>query len=163
ILTMNGQAIASIADMQWVLHPLDGENATVEIEGSRSGRKSLQLSSGWRKHDFSWRGSMWNAPPRLQIWLPELTADQTKALGLPVGDGALEVRWINMEGPGGRQAKADGLQEKDIVIAADGQPIRMDSKQFSAWLKLNYRVGQKLPLTILRNGQRREVSLLLVE
>lgn len=30
----------------------------------------------------------------------------------------------------------------------------MDSKQFSAWLKLNYRVGQKLPLTILRNGQR---------
>jgi S1-C subfamily serine protease len=68
-----------------------------------------------------------------------------------------------MEGPGGRQAKTDGLQEKDIVIAADGQPIRMDSRQFNAWLKLNYRVGQKLPLTILRNGQRQEVSLLLVE
>lgn len=163
ILTMNGQAIASIADMQWALHPLDGENATVEIEGSLSGRKTVQLGSGWRKHDFSWRGSMWNAPPRLQIWLPELTTDQTTALGLPAGDGALEVRWINMEGPGGRQAKADGLQEKDIVIAADGQPIRMNSKQFSAWLKLNYQVGQKLPLTILRNGQRRELSLLLVE
>jgi S1-C subfamily serine protease len=49
------------------------------------------------------------------------------------------------------------------VIAADGQPIRKDSKQFSAWLKLNYKVGQRLPLTILRNGQRRELSLLLVE
>lgn len=106
---------------------------------------------------------MWNAPPRLQIWLPELTTDQTNAIGLPAGDGALEVRWINMEGPGGRQAKADGLQEKDIVIAVAGQPIRMNSKQFSAWLKLNYKVGQKLPLTILRNGQRREISLLLVE
>jgi len=163
IRSMNGQTIASIADMQWVLHPLNGDAATVEIEGSRSGRKTLRLANGWRQHDFSWRGSMWNAPPRLQIWLPELNTDQTKALGLPNGDGALEVRWINLESPGGRQAKADGLQEKDIVIAADGQPVRKDSKQFSAWLKLNYKVGQRLPLTILRNGQHRELSLLLVE
>jgi S1-C subfamily serine protease len=68
-----------------------------------------------------------------------------------------------MEGPGGRQAKADGLQEKDIIIAADGKPIRMDSKQFNAWLKLNRAVGQRLPITVLRNGERRELSLLLVE
>ncbi|HCP12653.1 MAG TPA: signaling protein, partial [Planctomycetaceae bacterium] len=163
ILSMNNQTITSIADMQWVLHPLDGTTAEVEVEGSRSGRRTLQLGKGWRQHDFSWRGSMWNAPPRLQVWLPELSPDQTRTLGLPAGDGALEVRWINMEGPGGRQAKADGLQEKDIIIAADGKPIRMDSKQFNAWLKLNRAVGQRLPITVLRNGERRELSLLLVE
>ena len=163
ILSMNNQTITSIADMQWVLHPLDSTTAEVEVEGSRSGRRTLQLGKGWRQHDFSWRGSMWNAPPRLQVWLPELSPDQTRTLGLPAGDGALEVRWINMEGPGGRQAKADGLQEKDIIIAADGKPIRMDSKQFNAWLKLNRAVGQRLPITVLRNGERRELSLLLVE
>ena len=163
ILSMNYQTITSIADMQWVLHPLDGTTAEVEVEGNRSGRRTLQLGKGWRQHDFSWRGSMWNAPPRLQVWLPELSPDQARTLGLPSGDGALEVRWINMEGPGGRQAKADGLQEKDIIIAADGKPIRMDSKQFNAWLKLNRAVGQRLPITVLRNGERRELSLLLVE
>jgi hypothetical protein len=163
ILRMNGQRITSIADMQWVLHPLAAEGVDVEIEGSISGRRRLQLRKGWRESDFSWRGSMWNAPPRLQVWLPELTADQVRELGLPEGDGGLEVRWINPEGPGGRQAKADGLREKDIVVALAGKPIRMDSKQFNAYLKLHYRVGGRLPLTVLRDGQRVELSLQLVE
>jgi S1-C subfamily serine protease len=106
---------------------------------------------------------MWNAPPRLQVWLPELTAEQSAKLGLPRGDSALEVRWINLEGPGGRQAQADGLREKDVVVALDGKPIRMDSRQFNAHLKLHYRVSDRLPLTILRDGRRMELSLLLVE
>jgi S1-C subfamily serine protease len=97
------------------------------------------------------------------VWLPELTAEQTAKLGLPSGDAALEVRWINPEGPGGRQAKTDGLREKDIVVGLDGKPIRMDSRQFNANLKLHYRVGERLPLTILRDGRRIELSLLLVE
>jgi hypothetical protein len=163
ILRMNGQRITSIADMQWVLHPLAAEGAEVEIEGSVSGRHRLQLGKGWRESDFSWRGSMWNAPPRLQVWLPELTSEQAGKLGLPAGDGALEVRWINLEGPGGRQAQADGLREKDIVVALAGMPIRMDSKQFNAYLKLHYKVGGRLPLTVLRDGKRVELSLNLVE
>jgi len=163
ILRVNGQRITSIADIQWVLHHLPDESASVTLEGTQSGQHSLRLAPGWRQSDFSWRGSMWNAPPRLQVWLPELTSEQSAKLGLAPGDGALEVRWINTEGPGGRQAKADGLQEKDIVVALDGQPLRMDSRQFNAHLKLNYRVGDKLPLTIIRGGQRISLSLLLVE
>ena len=59
--------------------------------------------------------------------------------------------------------KADGLREKDIVVALDGQPIRMDSRQFNAHLKLHYRVGDKLPLTVIRDGQRINLSLQLAE
>lgn len=163
ILRMNGQRIASIADMQWVLHHLPGTATQVDVESSESGKQTLLLPDGWRKHDFSWRGSMWNAPPRLAVWLPELTGDTLTKLGLPDGDGALEARWINQDSEGGRQAYRDGLREKDIVVAVAGQPVRMNSRQFNAHLKLNYKVGDVLPLTILRDGKRQELKLRLVE
>ena len=61
------------------------------------------------------------------------------------------------------QAAANGLQEKDIVIALAEQPIRMDSRQFNSHLKLNYKVGDQLPLTILREGKQKELKITLVE
>jgi hypothetical protein len=163
IVRMNGQRITSIADMQWVLHHIPNTDTEVSVEGSRSGVQKVLLSAGWRQHDFSWRGSMWNAPPRLQVWLPELTGDNLAKLGLPKSDSALEVRWINKEGRGGRQAAADGLREKDIVVALAGQPIRMNSRQFNAHLKLHYKVGDQLSLTVLRNGKAMELKITLVE
>jgi serine protease Do len=163
IVRMNGQRITSIADMQWVLHHLPNTDTKVSVEGSQSGVHKVLLSAGWRQHDFSWRGSMWNAPPRLQVWLPELTGDNLAKLGLPKSDSALEVRWINKESRGGQQAAADGLREKDIVVALAGQPIRMNSRQFNAHLKLNYKVGDELPLTVLRDGKRRDLKITLVE
>jgi S1-C subfamily serine protease len=107
---------------------------------------------------------MWNAPPRLQVWLPELTAEQKAKLGLPDSDSPLEARWINREGRGGQQAYADGLREKDVVIALAGEPIRnMNSPQFSAHIKLHYQVGDVLPLTVLRAGKKLELQIKLVE
>lgn len=163
IVRMNGQRICSIADMQWVLHHLPKSATAVSVETSETGPHTLQLADGWKKYDFSWRGSMWNAPPRLQVWLPEVTGDDLRKLSLPEGDGALEVRWINRQGKGGLQSIADGLKEKDIVIACAGQPIRMNSKQFNAHLRLQYRVGDTLPLTVLRDGRRVELTIALVE
>ena len=92
-----------------------------------------------------------------------LGGDSLTKLGLPKSDSALEVRWINLEGRGGQQAVADGLQEKDIVIALAGQPIRMNSRQFNAHLKFHYKVGDQLPLTILREGKPKELKITLVE
>ena len=106
---------------------------------------------------------IWNAPPRIQTWLPELTGEALKRLNLPEGDGALETRWINRESDGGQQVIKDGLREKDIVIALAGEPIRMNSRQFNAHLRTHYKVGDTLPLTVIRNGQRMELKISLVE
>ena len=163
IVRMNGQRITSIADMQWVLHQLPFNDATVTVECNKTGKHELTLAPGWKKYDFSWRGSMWNAPPRLQVWLPEVTGDSLTKLQLPQTDSALEVRWINQGGKGGQQAYADGLREKDIVIACAGEPIRMNSRQFNAHLRLHYHVGDELPLTILRGGKKMELKIRLVE
>jgi hypothetical protein len=163
IALLNGQRIASIADMQWVLHHLPGDHATLTIETAAGRQHTVELSAGWKKSDFSWRGSMWNAPPRIQVWLPELTADEQARLQIPADVVALEARWINREGKGGQQAFDDGLREKDVIVALDGEPIRMKSPQFHQHVKLTYRVGDRLPLTVLRDGRRIELKILLVE
>ncbi len=162
IVRMNGQAITSIADMQWVLHALPNTATEVEIE-TESGKYAVQMKAGWREHDFSWRGSMWNAPPRFEAWAPELSAEARTKLGLPEADAALEVRWINREGAGGQRAFDDGLREKDVIVAIAGQPFRFTTKQFNMHLKLNYKIGDTLPLTVLREGKREELKIRLVE
>jgi hypothetical protein len=163
VVRMNGQRITSIADMQWVLHNLPNTDTQVDVETSRNGKHAVPLKAGWKRNDFSWRGSMWNAPPKIQVWMPELSEEARTKLGLPEADRALEVRWINREGAGGRQAYADGLREKDVVVAVAGKPLDMNTRQFQMHVKLNYKVGDTLPLTVIRNGQREEVKIRLVE
>jgi hypothetical protein len=106
---------------------------------------------------------MWNAPPRLQFWAPPVTAEARAKLDLPAADTPLEVRWINREGKAGQKAYDSGLREKDIIIAVASQPLRMDTKHLHMHIKLNYKVGDVLPLTVLRDGQREEIKIPLVE
>lgn len=163
IVHMNGQRIASIADMQWVLHHLPNTETQVEIETSVTGKHAVPLKAGWKKSDFSWRGSMWNTPPRFQVWTPVLNADAQAKLGIPATDTALEVRWINRQGAGGQRAYDDGLREKDVIVALKGQPLHMNTKQFNVHLKLNYKVGDDVPITVLRDGKRIDLKIHLVE
>jgi len=163
IVHMNGQRITSIADMQWVLHHLPNTDTKVEVETSVTGNHTVLLKAGWKRSDFSWRGSMWNTPPRFEVWAPVLNADTQAKLGIPATDTALEVRWINREGLGGQRAFNDGLREKDVIVALNGKPLHMNTKQFNVHLKLNYKVGDDVPLTVLRDGQRIDLKIHLVE
>lgn len=163
IVRMNGQRITSIADMQWVLHNLANADTQVEVETSRTGKHTLALARGWKESDFSWRGSMWNAPPRFKAFAPVMNAEAKEKIGLPESATALEVRFINRLETGGQQAVKDGLREKDVIVAIAGKPLEMNTRQFHAFIKLNYKVGDILPLTILRDGKREELQIRLVE
>jgi hypothetical protein len=163
VLLMNGQRIASIADMQWALHQLPNSKTQVELETTVSGKHTVPLKAGWKRTDFSWRGSMWNAPPRFEAWVPPINDELRNRLGIPEADAALEVRWINRQEAGGRQAYDDGLREKDVIVAVAGQPLRANSRQFQMHIKLNYKVGDVLPITVLRDGQRQELKIHLIE
>jgi hypothetical protein len=155
---INGQAIVSIADMQWVLDDLPNTDTEVNVTVSDSGEHTLQLAAGWKEHDFSWRGSMWSMPPKFNVWMPELDDGRQKELGIPADETPFEVRWINVDEPGGRAARDSGLREGDIIVEVDGQRLSgMNSPQFAMYIKLHYQPGEKLPLTVLRDG--REVAL----
>lgn len=159
---MNGQLMASIADMQWVLDDVPNSDAEVTITTSSTGAHNLRLAAGWKEHDFSWRGSMWSMPPQFNVWTPALDRDKQQQLGIPVEESPLEVRWINVNEAGGRAARDSGLQEGDIIVALDGQRLSaLTPPQFGMQIRLRYRPGDELPLTVLRDGQERELRIKL--
>lgn len=159
---MNGQAVTSIADMQWVLHGLSNKPNTVEVRTKGGKVHTIQTTAGWKKSDISWRGSMWSVAPRMNVWAPELPDEKRRNLGLTKKGAALEVRWINRKQPGGEAAFAAGLRVGDVIIELGGKPVQSKPAQFQMHIKLNYKVGDVLPLTVLRQGKRRDVSVKLV-
>ncbi|HSG71063.1 MAG TPA: Trx7/PDZ domain-containing (seleno)protein [Planctomycetaceae bacterium] len=165
IVSMNGQAITSIADMQWVLHHVPNDSASLKITGSKTGEKTVSVAKGWKEYDASWRGSMWSFSPVLRVYTPPASFDQRKELGLGEEHSALRVQWINRGSEAGKSAFAAGLKEGDFVVALDGEPIKpgTDHRTFNFHIKLNYKVGDELPLTVLRDGKQRVVKVKLVE
>ena len=163
VIRIDGQRVISIADMQWALHHRPGTATEVVVETHQTGAHRLSLADDWKRDDFSWRASMWNAPPRFQAWAPALSDDGRTKLGIPESDSALEVRWINRPSVGGQQAVEDGLRENDVIVAVGGKTLRWNTRQFNAGIKQSYRVGDVLPLTVLREGRREELQIRLVE
>jgi serine protease Do len=167
LTTVNGQGITSIADIQWALHTLPADQKDIRITFRDQGNEislSYPLEKGWRKTDLSWRGSMWSVPPRLRIWLPEPDEKERNRHKLPVGQSAVVARWINTKEEAGRIAKKAGLQTGDLIIEVDGKPVpKGGGAKFSTYVKLNYKPGQKLPLTVWRFGKRVNIELPLVK
>lgn len=164
IVKMNGQRITSIADMQWVLHHIPNTAAEVVVEGSQSGKHTLSLPAGWKKYDISWRGSIWSLAPRFGAWTPEATEAQREQLRIPKDQMAFQVKSLNRNVPGGKNAYDAGLRQGDVIVAMNGQPLPKTSQQFNVHIKLNYKPGDQFPITVLRgNGERLELKILLAE
>ena len=96
---------------------------------------------------------MWNVRPRMRVWMPDATAQETKRLKLPPGQKALKVKWINHKTSEGNAVLKAGLREGDFIVAIEGKPVRFDHRQFNTYVKLNYKTGQTIPLTLSRNGK----------
>jgi serine protease Do len=162
----NGQPIISIADIQWVLHHLPNTAARVEISASRDGKANthtLQLAPDWKKSDIFWRGSMWSVKPRPGFWAPLANEEEIKALHLPPESKPLRISVINTNHSEGRAARQAGLREGDIVTHLGGKLLAFTPKDFHMHVRMNYRVGDKLPLTIVRDGQTQRIELPLVD
>ena len=164
IKTVNGQLITSIADIQWVLHGLSNQAAKVTVETSKGRQHTISLGQGWKEYDFSWRGSIYSVSPILRVWLPNVEQKRLDALGVDDKHTAFLVKWINNGTKAGKAAIQSGLRYGDVVVELDGKPIKkMNPQQFNTFVKLNYKVGQSLPLTVVRKGKRVKIDLKLVE
>jgi hypothetical protein len=166
LLHLNRQPIVSIADMQWVLHHLPATNATVEVEFTRLNHllsARLQLGRNWKATDFSWRASVWSIKPRLAFWSEEITDDEMLELRRPSGTTALRVTRIDTSKPEGRAAEEAGLRPGDIIIAVAGKALSLNPREFLLFLKQSYKGGDKVPLTVIREGKLHGVQLPLVQ
>jgi hypothetical protein len=155
---VNGLPVASIADVQYALHgaPAQGRLLIVWRHDSEQKMGELLLPEGWRKTDISWRASMRRVGPPPCVRGDDLTADEKKALGLSAK--ALAFRQGNYVSETARQA---GIRRNDIILGVDDKALEMTAGQFLVYIRLTYRVGDRITYNLIRNGKRLKVPLTL--
>ena len=91
------------------------------------------------------------------VSLQRLTeGDVAEALGIDRNRGEL----ITSVTPGGPAARA-GIEQGDVVVSVAGQPVTPD--QTLAYLVSRQPIGTRIPVEVLRNGQRRNVTVQVAE
>jgi 2-alkenal reductase len=120
--------------------------------------------------DLLARGSY--AHPFVGIGSAEITAQVASALSLSVQEGLLVQSVEPGSGAaraglrGGSQPREVGSRQVavggDIIVAIDGQRVRRP-EDFIAYLELNRKAGEIVALSIVRDGQPRDVSVTLGE
>jgi hypothetical protein len=157
--SINGMSVASIADVQYGLHraPAEGKIPISWLRAgeSRSGR--LTLPMGWRKTDISWRWSLRGLEPSPWVQGEDLTPVEKKQIGLSESQLAFYQAAFVSE-----TARQAGIRPNDIIMGVDDKPLRMTAREFQAYIRLNYKVGDQLNYNIVRDGQRLKVPLKLI-
>ncbi|MBI2925678.1 MAG: PDZ domain-containing protein [Verrucomicrobia bacterium] len=163
IATLDGQPMLSIADVQWALHHAP-QPATLRAQVLRAGKKknlTLTLPAVWRRQtDISWRATTWDLRRMATggLVLKEASAAERTQAQLAENDLALLVDYVGQynEHAAGKRA---GFQKGDVIVSVDGQSRRMSEGQFIGYLVQTKQLGDKVPLTVLRAGQRVNLEL----
>jgi serine protease Do len=155
LLSLGGQPLVSIADIQWVLHHTPAE-AQLPITFTHNGQqvsKTINLSGDWKKGDITWRTSTWTL--RQGVRFVPLTAAEKQKRGLAADSLAEQVG--DMYGDGPAAFKKAGIQKNDVIIAVDGNSSAISESEFIANLRLKYGPKDTVKLTILRGTEKREI------
>ena len=165
ILSLEGQPILSIADVQWVLHNA-GEAATLNAQILRKRKRiklALDLASDWRRRsDIAWRTTTWDLRRMVAggMVLQDSTAEERRAARLPEKTLALRVNYVGEYGDHA-VAKRAGFKKDDILVSVDGQNSRLAESELFRYLLQHKMPGEKIPVTVLRDGERMNLELLM--
>ncbi len=162
IVTLAGQPILSIADVQWVLHHA-GDVAKLSVDVSRDGKTktmTLTLAKGWRQRgDISWRASSWDLR-RMTLGgmrLETLPEDQRRELKLPANELALRAKWVGQYNDHA-VAKRAGFLKDDIILAIDGDRTPITESELMARFLQSKLPGDKITMSVLRGQQKLELT-----
>ncbi len=161
---VNSQPILSIADVQWALHHVAPEGATVHWQVERAGAVQaipVELEAGWRRQDdISWRVSTWGMRRMATggLRLDELTTQERESLPTKIGPMALRVKTVGQYGPHAA-AKQAGFQVGDILLSIDDKTdfqSEIDVIRYGVTAK---RPGEFADVEILRGDQKKRLKL----
>jgi S1-C subfamily serine protease len=155
LLSLGGQPLLSIADVQWVLqHARTPADLAVEVD--RGGARlplRLHLADDWRKgEDITWRASTGAMRP---FGWEEASGPQREALGVAPDALCVRVRGFAKVGPGQRA----GLAVGDFVVEIDGSPKAITENRWYDLLYQERARGDPVSLTVIRNGKRLKLTL----
>jgi serine protease Do len=162
IIAMDGQPIISIADVQWVLQhaPEPSQVKAVVMRNSQKINLTLQIEKGWRNaSDVSWRTQTW-AMARLFLGmrLEQVTDDELTKLGIKKENMALRVSFIWNDAQNG-YASAAGFKKGDVVTSFNGVTAKQSENELQIYVAQQTSRGQKVPVTLMRDGKSLELLL----
>jgi hypothetical protein len=163
LVSLGGQALLSIADVQWVLHTAKSPDA-IAVVAERNGEKkelTLTLAQDWRQaDDISWRPTSWELRRMATggLRLESLAASESEALKLDADKLALRVKHAGQYGEHAA-AKNAGFQKDDVIIEFDGSTKPLTETQLMALAMNEHRRGDKIPVKVLRNGRTIDLKL----
>lgn len=147
LVSLEGQPLVSVADIQWVLeHAAENSALKAEVQrGAASLSLTLALPPGFRrKGDFSWRAAT-GETFRPDMIAETLAPDERRKRNF--GEGAIALR-ITSAGAG------EAIQKDDVLVEVDGQRTGLSSfSDFLAYVAQKKTPGEKLALTLLRDGK----------
>lgn len=162
LVTLEGQPLISMADMQWVLDhaPASGPLKAAILRDGKPVELTLTLPAGWRaQQDISWRPTTWGFRGMIGGLLTEdLGDDLRKERGLDNNSLALLIKHVGQFGPHAA-AKAAGFQINDLIVELDGKTARTTESAMLGNLIQNKKTGDKVKAVVLRNNQRVELLL----
>lgn len=164
VLTLSGQPLLSIADVQWVLHQTAREGGEVAATVRRGGELltvKLPLEQGWRRaEDISWRASSWELRRMVlggQL-LESTEAPAQAGRGTQPATMALRVKHVGQYGDHAL-AKQAGVQVGDVLVSVDGRTDLLRETDVLAYGLENHRPGEKIDFVYLRGDKRIPVSI----
>ena len=168
ILSLDGQPLVSIADVQWVLHntPAEGRKVITRImRGGEDQRVVLTLPAGWKRSgDLSWRSSTWGMRRMATggILLEDVSAADRAKLKVPEGSMALRAKHVGQYGPHAA-AKNAGFLAGDVIVEFDGKTDFTSESSLLAHGVTKLKPGDKVPVTLLRGGKKMTLTLPMQE
>mgnify|MGYP002633136320 FL=1 len=164
IASFDGQPMLSTADVQWVLHNVDPDGASVPLVVNRGGRTtnlSLSLDKDWRKKgDLSWRVSTWGLRRMAAggLVLNVATAEEGRPKEFSPDAMALLVRRAGKYGPHGTARKV-GFREGDIITSFDGRDDLMTEQELLTYVATSKKHGDRVAVDVLRDDRRMSFKL----
>lgn len=161
--SLAGQPLLSIADVQWVLHNA-GDTGSLKAQVLRDGKTielPLTLESGWRRRgNISWRATSWDLRRMTTggMRLDDLPADTRRTAELAEDVLALRARHVGEYGAHAA-AKNAGFIKGDVLIEIEGSSQHRTESQLMAWLANAKRPGDRIPVVVLRDGNRIKLEL----
>jgi hypothetical protein len=164
ILSLAGQPILSIADLQWVLHgvPAKGGEVAAGIEREGVTRMiSIRLPTGWRRtDDIAWRASSWELRRRVLggAYPVALTDEERAERKIKPGSMALHFEHVGQYSPHDRAMRA-GAQKGDVLVAYDGRTDLLRETDLFAYALLEMPKKKDVELTLRREGRTRKIRI----
>jgi len=165
---MNGQAIISIADVQWVLNLIPASGGKIPVEVLRNNQNvnlELCLPEAWRRlDDISWRSSSWMLRRMVLggILLESMSAEEMKAEGLKEDAMALRVKHVGQFGPHATAHKA-GVLKGDILLGFDEKTNLLRESDIFFYAIDSKKAGDMVSLTLKRNKNILQIKIPIQE